>query len=253
MGLWLSKLLPAGTVLLVGILTARVSVRVVLAALRRIRLEESAYKLLASVLRWGIYVLIGLAAASRLGVDVTGIVALASVLTLAVSLSLQNALTNVIGGFAILYTKPFVPGDFVEIADRSGTVREVGLTYTKLTTPDNKTVSIPNSTVVVAQVVNYSAAGTRRVDISVFIAYDTPVDQVLEALREAGAVSYAVQAPFAAAERYGDGGIHYVLQIWCASEDYWKTLFEANRRVKEVFDRRGLEITPPRIFVKRDE
>lgn len=254
MGLWPAKLLATGAILIVGIVATKVLVRTVLAALRKTKLENNAYNLLAAILRWVLYLLVGLTAASWAGIDITGIVALAGVLTLAISLAVQNALTNVMGGITVLYTKPFTAGDFVEIADRCGTVREVGLTYTKLATPDNKIVSIPNSAVVSAQIVNFSASGTRRVDIAVSAAWDIPVETVVQALLEAGKVPTALEnpAPFAGVEGYGDGAIRYVLQLWCLSGDYWSTLFAANRAVQEVFYTRGITVTCPHIHVHTD-
>ena len=194
-------------------------------------------------------------AAASLGINVTGIVALASVLTLAVSLAVLNALANVIGGFTILTTQPFHSGDYVEIAGQSGTVQEIGLTYTKLATGDNKLVSIPNSAVVATQIVNYTALGTRRVDIVVSASYDCAVDAVLEALKEAGSIPTALDtpAPFAAVKNYGESAIEYVLQIWCNSENYWPTLFDGNKNVKAVFDAKGIRMSYPHLNVHLDK
>ena len=126
--------------------------------------------------------ILGLIVASTLGIDVTSIVALASVLTLALSLALQNMVSNIIGGFTILYTQPFHSGDYVEIAGQSGTVQEINMTYTKLTTPDNKVISIPNSAVVAAQIVNYSAEETRRVSIDVSVGQEVAPQKVIDAV-----------------------------------------------------------------------
>ncbi len=254
-GFALGKVLPAVIIVVIGILATRLLLKIVTAALEKSKLEKAAHSLIKSVLRIVLYVLLALIAASSLGIDVTGVVALASVLTLAVSLSVQNALTNVIGGFTLLYTKPFVTGDFVEIAGQSGTVREVGLTYTKLTTGDNKMVSIPNSAVVSAEIVNFTVTGTRRVDITVSASYDVPVEKVLEALKEAAQVSTALPdpAPFAAVKNYGESAIEYVLQVWCASGDYWATLFETNQRVKTLFDAKGVAMTYPHLNVHLDK
>ena len=202
-----------------------------------------------------LYILLALMVADKIGLDVTGVVALASVLTLAISLSVQNALTNLIGGFTLLYTKPFTAGDFVEIAGQSGTVESIGLTYTKLATGDNKQVSIPNSSVVSAEIINYTAAGTRRVDITVSASYETPVDLVLESLREAAKLPTALDtvAPFVAVKNYADSSIEYVLQVWCKSEDYWTTLFDGNKRIKEVFDAKGVCMTYPHLNIHMDK
>ena len=144
----LSNLLPAIIIAVVGILLVQLLMKMVTKFLEKSKLEKAAHSLITSVLKVVCYVLLLLIIASRLGIDVTSIVALASVLTLAVSLALQNMLANVIGGFTLLYTKPFASGDFVEIAGQSGVVNEIGLTYTKLATADNKMVSIPNSAVI---------------------------------------------------------------------------------------------------------
>ncbi len=250
-----SKVLPAVIITVVGVLAIRLLMKLIKAALEKSKLEKAAHSLICSVLRVVLYALLGLIVASDLGIDVTGIVALASVLTLAISLSVQTALTNLIGGFTLLYTKPFVSGDFVEVAGQSGVVKEIGLTYTKLATADNKIVSIPNSAVVAAEIVNYTASGTRRVDITASASYGAPVEQVLEALRQAGEVGTALAEPkpFAAVQSYGESAINYVLQVWCKAEDYWVTLFEANRRVKSVFDEKDIQMTYPHINVHLDK
>ena len=251
----LNKLLPAVVIVVVGVLAIRLLLKIVAVALEKGKLEKVACNLIKSVLRVALYTLLGLIVASKLGIDVTGVVALASVLTLAISLSVQAALSNLIGGFTLLYTKPFGAGDFVEIAGQSGTVKEVGLTYTKLATPDNKVVSIPNSAVTAAQIVNYTVSGTRRADITVTASYDAPVDKVLEALLEAAKTETALEspAPFAAVVSYGDSAIEYTLRVWSNSDDYATTLFETNRNIKAVFDAKGIEMTYPHLNVHLDK
>ncbi len=247
----LGKLLPAVCIAVIGLLAIRLLNKLLTAALLKSHLEKAAHKLIGSVLRVVLYGLLGLIVASSLGIDVTGIVALASVLTLAISLSVQNFLTNVIGGFTLLSNKPFTTGDFVEVAGQSGTVREVGMSYTKLATADNKLVSIPNSAVVAAEIVNYSVTGQRRVELTVSASYDAPVETVLAALTEAAQVPTALAEPkvFAGVKAYGDSAIEYVLQLWCASGDYAATLYAANQNIKTVFDARGISMTYPHLNV----
>ncbi len=249
------NIFPCAIILVAGILAIRLLMKLVTTALEKTKLEQTAINLIKSVMQVVLYILLGLTAASKLGIDVTGIVALASVLTLAVSLSVQTALTNIIGGFTLLYTKPFAIGDFVEIAGQSGTVKGIGLTYTKMATADNKVISIPNSAITAAQIINYSVSGTRRVDVTVTAAYTASVEQVLEALKEAGSVPEALDThtPFAAVKEYGESAIVYVLQVWCKGEDYWTTFFKVNRNVKEVFDARGIEMTYPHLNVHLDK
>ena len=245
------NLLSALLVLVLGLLVIRIVMTLVKKTLEKSKLEKAAHTLILSLSRVAMYVLLALSVASALGIDVTGVVALASVLTLAVSLSLQNALTNVMGGFTLLSTHPFHSGDFVEVAGQSGTVQEINMTYTKLITPDNKVVSIPNSAVVAAQIVNYSAEDTRRVEVVVSASYDTPTQKVLDALVLAGTVDNALlnPAPVAYITGYGESAINYSLRVWVKTENYWDVYFLVNQRVKQIFDEQGIAMTYPHLNI----
>ena len=252
----LAQVLPALLILLIGIVAIRFAAKLVEKALEKSKLEKAAHKLVLSTTQILLFILLALIVASKLGIDVTGVIALASVATLAISLALQNALANVFGGFVLLSTHPFHAGDFVEVAGQSGVVQEIGLTYTKLTTADNKLVSIPNSAVTSAQIVNYTATGTRRIDISVTASYDSSVEGVLTALRQAAAEVPTImpeKEPFAAVKNYGDSSIEYVLQVWSTADNYWPTLFAVNQNIKVKFDEAGLEMTYPHLNVHLDK
>lgn len=244
-GFALTKVLPAVFVLMIGVLVIRIIMKIIKKTLERAHTEKAVSSLIVSVARIVLYLLLGLIVASGLGIDVTGVVALASVLTLAISLALQDALTNLIGGFTLLYTKPFVSGDFVEIAGQSGSVKEVGLTYTKLITGDNKVVSIPNSAVTAAEIVNYTVTGTRRLDVKVSVSYKAPMDDVLEALLAAaeGLPKLEDQEVVATIHSYTDQAVVYMLRFWCTADDYWPNTFEANKRIKKNFDAKGIKMT----------
>jgi small conductance mechanosensitive channel len=251
----LQKLLPAALILVAGLCVLRALTLLVDRLLERSRLEKAAHSLIRTVVRVVIWLVLGLTAAACLGIDVTGIVALASVLTLVVSLSVQNALTNLVSGFTIICTKPFSSGDWVEIAGQSGAVKEIGLTYTKLCTADNKTVYIPNGAVTSAQIVNYTVLGKRRLEIKVTASYDAPVEAVLEALKEAGSVESILpeEGVFVALNSYGDSAMEYVLRVWCACDQYWPTNYAITERIKRCFDARGIEMTYPHLNVHLDK
>ena len=251
----LERLIPAVVILAIGLVCIRVIVKIITGSLKRSKLEKTAHNLIRSVIKVVLSVVLFMVVASFVGVDVTGVVALASVLTLAISLALQDALTNLIGGITLLNTKPFVVGDYVEVAGQGGTVQEVGLAYTRLTTGDNKQISIPNSAVVAAEIVNYTATGSRRVDIAVSASYDSPVELVLEALKEAAEVPERLQEKdiFAAVANYGDSAIEYTLRLWVATPDYWAVKFAVNKRIKEVFDAKGIVMTYPHLNVHLDK
>ena len=245
------RIISAGLILAVGIFLIRLVTKLVRKALLRSRLERAAHSMIISVVRIGLYLLLLINVAASLGIDITGVVALASVLTLAVSLALQNMLANVMGGFTILTTHPFHSGDFVDIGGESGTVEEISMTYTRLATPDNKIVSIPNNTVIASQITNYSVAGKRRVDISISAAYSMAVQDVIDALIQAGSVEKVLPdpAPFAAVSGYGESAIDYTLRLWVKSEDYWDVFFQVNQRIQQVFAENHIEMSYPHVNV----
>ena len=247
----LSTVCQAVVLLAAGILAIRIVGRVLKISLEKTKLEKAAHSLITSLANAAMYVLLGLMVASSLGIDVTSIVALASVLTLALSLALQNMVSNIIGGFTILYTHPFHSGDYVEIAGQGGTVKEINMTYTMLATPDNKLISIPNSAVVAAQIVNYSASDTRRVEVVVSASYEASTRQVIDALVEAGTVDNVLMdpAPAAVVSAYGDSAIQYSLRLWVKTSDYWDVYFRVNQRVKDIFDQQGISMTYPHLNV----
>lgn len=245
------SLIPALIILSIGIFIVKLVNKVIKTALAKTKLEKAAHSLITSVVNVALYIVLGLIVATKLGIDVTSIVALASVLTLAVSLALQNMLANVIGGFTILSTTPFHSGDYVEIAGQGGTVAEINMTYTKLTTPDGKLISIPNSAVVAAQIVNYSSEPVRRVEVQVSAPYTVPAQKVLDALVLAGTVDKALMnpAPFAAIASYGESAVNYTLRVWVNNADFWDVFFEVNQKVKKVFDEQGIGTPYPHVNI----
>ena len=249
----LHKLLPGIITAVIGILAVRILLRLLDQVLSR--KANMAGTLVKAVVRVVLYVLLGLTVLSNIGVDVSGVVALASVLTLAVSLSLQNILANLFGGMSLLYTKPFVPGHYVTIGGKSGTVREVGLIYTKLVTPDNKIISLPNSAVSTAEIINFTETGRRRVEITVSASYDAPVDRVLAALTEAAKVENALEdpAPTAYIEKYGDSAIEYTLLLWAPAGVFLDVQHAVTANIKKVFDAHNIEMTYPHLNIHVEE
>lgn len=251
----LHRILPFVLILAIGLLVIKIVMTIVRKSMKKSKMEKAAYGLITSLIRTVLLLLLGLIAASSLGIDVTGVIALASVFTLALSLSVQNALTNLIGGFTLLYTKPFKSGDYVQIAGESGTVDTIGMAYTKLITPDNKIIHIPNNAVVSADITNFTVTGTRRVDVAISASYDAPTENVLAALFEAGKVPGVLEdpAPFAALSGYGDNAIHYTLRVWVKTDDYWDVHFAIHQKLRETFAAHGVEMTYPHLNVHLDK
>ena len=245
------KFCAALIILVIGVFAIRITGKILKKTLEKSKLEKAAHTLITSLVKTALYILLGLVVASTLGIDVTSIVALASVLTLALSLALQNMVSNIIGGFTILYTQPFHSGDYVEIAGQGGTVKEINMSYTKLATPDNKVISIPNSAVVAAQIVNYSAEETRRVEVLASVPCTVPSQKVIDAMVLAGTVDNALldPAPAAVVPGYLDGSVNYSLRIWVRTDDYWDVYFLVNQRLKQIFDEQQIPMAYPHVNV----
>lgn len=242
---------PAVAILVIGLLVIRIVMTVVNRLLGKTKLEKAAHGLIKSAIRVVLYVLLGLMVADKMGIDVSGIIALASVLTLAISLSVQNILTNVFGGFTLLYTHPFKSGDYVEVAGKSGTVQEINMTYTVLATPDNKIISIPNASVVAGDIINYTASGTRRVEVKVQAVYSESSQKVIDALLQAGTVDKVLldPAPVAVIDAYGDNGIAYSLRVWTKTDDYWDVYFAINQNVRDIFLAQDIKMAYPHMHI----
>ncbi len=247
----MTSVVPAALILVIGLLAIRLVMALVQKLLDGTKLEKAAHSLVKSAARVVLYVLLGLMVADRLGIDVTSIIALASVLTLAISLSVQNILTNVFGGFTLLYTHPFKSGDYVEVPGKSGTVQEINMTYTVLATPDNKIISIPNASVVAGDIINYTVSGTRRVEVRVQAVYSESSQKVIDALLQAGTVDKVLldPAPMAVIDSYGDNGIAYSLRVWTKTEDYWDVYFAINQNVRDIFLAQDIKMAYPHMHI----
>ena len=254
--LTLASVLPAAVVLVVGMLAIRIIMKLVDKSMSKTKLEKAAVSLIRSLLRVVLWVLLGLMVASKLGIDVTGVVALASVASLALSLALQDALTNVIGGLLLLSNHPFHSGDYVEIGGQAGTVQTIDIAYTKLTTADNKTISIPNSAVLAGSIINYSTSGTRRIDIAIRTECDVSVETVKGCLLRAAQVEGILTepaAPMAALRGFADGTMEFILQVWTPSEVYWQVNFAINENILQELDAAGVRMACPHLNVHVDK
>lgn len=252
----LKQVLIALAMLAAAILIVRVVTMLVGKALRRTKLDESVHRLIKTMLRFLLYFVALLVIASYLGIDVTALVALLSVLTLAVSLSVQNALSNVAGGLLVMGTKPFKKGDFVSIDGMTGVVDEIAMVYTKLHTVDNRSVLIPNSKVSAATVENYSFYPRRRLDLTVSASYDADPERVMQALRSAIDRCNPLEGEeiCVAIEDFGDSAISYHLHFWIPSARVIATRFDLRTCIWEAFRDSGVEMTYPHlnVHVKND-
>lgn len=245
------KVLPSVLILIVGILVAKLLLKLFDRALNRSKLDKTMFTILKAVMRVLLFAIVLLIAAGSLGVDVTSLVAVLSVVSLAISLAVQNVLTNVVGGVTLLTTHPFKVGDSVQIGSDSGVIKEIGLHYTKINTFSGELVYIPNSEVVSSRVCNFSVEGKRRISITVSASYEADMGTVKKALLQAAEHPKALSEPKTEAfvNAYADSGVEYLLHVWTEAENYGEVKFAVTEAVKRSFDEHNITIPYPQVDV----
>lgn len=206
-------------------------------------------KTAARILLWALAIII---VCDSLGISTTSLVALLSVVTLALSLSVQNIMSNLFSGITLLFTKPFGVGDYVDISGKAGTVKSVGLFYTVLDTVDNTVVSIPNADATAASVINYSREPKRRVDLKVCASYDSATEDVKAAVLDAINQNPKILSdpePFVKISGYNASDIEYTVRVWCSGADYWDVYFNLHEKVREAFAEHGVQMAYNQIDV----
>jgi len=212
------------------------------------RFDRTLTSVFVRLVRWGILAITLVAVLGRFGVQTTSIIAVLGAAGLAIGLALQGALSNVAAGVMILGLRPFRLGDAVDIGGTLGTVDEIGLFATKLTTFDGVVVHQPNSNIWGSEIKNYSQAQLRRVDIPVGIGYG---DDVAKAMEIAQGVLDAEErildepATLIAVDALGDNAVNVLIRGWTQPGDFFATKLDLTRRIKEAFDDAGIGIPFP--------
>jgi small conductance mechanosensitive channel len=212
--------------------------------------DQAIASFFSSLIYAGLLIVVVIAAISHLGFNTTSLVAILGAAGLAIGLSLQGSLSNFASGVLIVTFKPFKSGDYVEVAGISGVVKEIQIFSTMLTTPDNKRVIVPNSSVTGSAITNFSAMDKRRVDLTFGVSYDADIRQVKKLLTEIVNQHPLVlkeQEPVIAVAELADSSVNFVVRPWVKTPDYWTVHFEITETVKLELDKAGIEIPYPQL------
>lgn len=179
------------------------------------------------------------------GLTATSLTALVASAGVAVGLALQGSLSNFAGGVLILLMKPFVIGDYIVQGNTEGTVKEIGLVYTELITADNRLIVIPNGTLIDSSIVNVTATGKRRLELSVGIGYKSDLKKAKEVLIRLGENDPARDPEnpvnvFVA--ELAESSVNLGLHVWVSSSEYWNAKWRLTENIKLAFDEEGIEI-----------
>ena len=255
---WLVSMLPrlAASVLLFGLgwWLSNVVTRLMRRAVTRAKGDAGVTTFLSSLLNILLKVIISIMVIAQLGVDVTSLIAAIGTAGLAVGLAMKDNMSNVASGAQIVLTGPFHVGDYLSVPAESveGTVERIEMMYTTLRTFDNKEVVLPNMKLTSSTIVNYTAMKTRRLDLTYSVSYSTDLDQAKDLLTRLCEEEEKIEkdpVPLIAVGEYGDSSIAIVVKVWCKIENYWDAYYAMQGRVKQEFDKVGIEIPFPQLDV----
>ncbi|MEM6902407.1 MAG: mechanosensitive ion channel domain-containing protein [Pseudomonadota bacterium] len=239
----------AFVILIFGLIAAGWVGRAVRTALSRVKRVDSMLRgFFASLAKYAVIAITVIAVLERFGVETTSFVAIIGAAGLAIGLALQGTLSNVAAGVMLLLFRPFKTGDYVEAAGLSGTVADVSLFTTELTTPDNVQIVVPNGDIWGAAIKNFSHHETRRVQLVVGIGYGDDMDKAMGLLQDVIKADERIHAdpePFVAVSNLGSSSVDITLRVWCAADDFWPITFSLPKAVKESFDKNGVSIPFP--------
>jgi len=234
----------------------RIAVSLVVRGLRKVMQRQEVDRTLetfvCNLVRIALLVVVIVAAIGQLGIQTTSFIAIFGAAGLAVGLALQGSLSNFAAGVLIVLFRPYKVGDYVEAAGIAGTIQQVQILTTVLTTPDNKQIIVPNSQIMESIITNYSANDTRRVDMVIGVSYDDDLDEVRRTMQDLIAKEDRIlREPECtiAVSALADSSVNFVVRPWVKSVDYWDVTFDLTEAIKKRFDKEGISFPFPQQVV----
>ncbi len=232
-------------VAIIGFLIVKIILAVTRKLVNKSKLKGIAGNFIVTILKIALVFIYLITILRVIGIDTSSFVALFTVGTLAISLAIQSVISNFASGIILVTNHPFKEGDFVEIAGISGTVEQITLFSTKVRTPDNKMISVPNSSVSGGNIVNYSTEEKRRVDLTFGVGYGSDIDKVKRVIESAlddhelvlHDDGYTVRL-----SEQGDSSLNFVCRFWVKSADYWTVYYDLNETMTKRFEQENIEI-----------
>ncbi len=209
------------------------------------KLDKTLARTFAYIFRLGVKFIILICLIGFVGIDTSGFAALAVSLGAGIGLALNGALSNLAGGILIILTRPFRVDDFIEAQGETGTVEDIHVTATKIRTPDNKVIFIPNGPLSSGTIINYSIKPTRRVDFTFSIGYGDDFEYAKAVIMEICDKHELIlkdPSPMARVSAHSSGSIDIVSRVWVNNIDYWTVKFDILEKVKNAFDEAGITI-----------
>lgn len=242
------RIIGAIVIWIIGSWIIKKVIKVLKKAMSRKNYDESLQKFLTNLAGWVLRILLILAILSQLGVETTSFAAVLAAAGLAIGMALQGSLGNFAGGVMIMIFKPFKIDDLIEAQGELGVVKEIEIFTTKILSPSNKLVIIPNGALSNGNITNYSAEGILQVRHTIGVSYDADIKQtknVLMAVLTGQDKVLNDPAPTVDISELADSSVNFAVRPWCKVEDYWDVYFKTLEDAKHALDAAGIEIPYP--------
>lgn len=239
------SLIMAVVILVVGMLIVRLASSFAKKTLKKSNIDGAARSFLVSLIRIILYMVVIIMVLSVLNVPMSSIITIFGAAGLAVSLALQNCLSNLCGGFIILFSKPFVAGDTIELDGSVGKVKSISILYTKISTFDGKTIFIPNGKVSDAKIINYTESPERRIDLTFDIGYNSDFRKARELILkiiDEDSLFLKTPEPVVRMTSHNESSVSIDVKVFVKNDDYNTARYNIIEAVKESFDENGIEI-----------
>jgi len=246
--LYAMKVLIALAIFFVGKFIAKKAVQLSQKMMRKSKVDETLVSFGGNILYALALVFVVIAALSQLGINTTSLAAIVAAAGLAIGLALQGSLSNLAAGVMLILFRPFRLGDYIEAGGTNGTVEEINIFTTKLKSPDNKEITVPNGEIISNVITNYSAKPTRRIDLVYGVGYDDDIKKVKDILTKIVNEDERIlkePAPNVAVHELADSSVNFICRPWVASVDYWAVFWDLQEKVKIEFDKAGISIPYP--------
>ena len=246
------SLILALAILVIGRQIVKILIRVITVALEKSKTEETVRVFVTNLLNTLLMIVVFIAAINQLGIETTSIIAILGAAGLAIGLALQGSLANFAAGILIVVYRPYKVGDYIEAGSHAGTVKDIQIFSTVLTTPDNKIVVVPNGSIMNGSIVNYSGQKTRRIDIIASCSYEDDIDKVklvLEDIIKNESRILKDPKPQIAVSVLADSSVNFIVRPWVNSSDVLSVKYSLLEQIKKRFDKEGFSIPYPQTDV----
>lgn len=246
------NLIGALLIFIIGRFVIKIIKKLVFSFMEKRKTDPSITGFVRSLLNITLNILLAVAIVNRLGIETTSFAALLASAGVAIGMAFSGNLQNFAGGIIILVLRPFKAGDFIESQTISGTVKEIQIFHTILTTPDNKTVYIPNGSLSSGTITNYNQNPTRRVEWIFNVEYGADISKVEEIVKEVVGADKRIldnPEPFFAVNALDSSSVNVIIRAWVNNADFWPVRFDMNRSIYEAFNKAGISFPFPQLTV----